>query len=816
MLSDIKGITIAGANFNELTQLPILIKNWHSDQSQIAANCTLIYGRNGSGKSTISRAFSKVLGVNEENITYVELWDKDDNKLNLPDEEKKQIFVFNEDYVDANVKTKQKGLNTIIILGKQVDLDNKIDTLEKNIKDIFEKETIQRDICDKYEDQNNVKSPKYWKKQIDKNLKGDTNWAGRDSSLDSKHKTNTRVTNNTYKRFINLKPSLSRDELLKKFYELEKEKKNIDSGKNKLTKGIPDIKFLNNYLNFQDQELNILLLKKIIKPHLSEREKKIIALLNDKGANEIINRINVFKDSNLHNCPYCYQKLDTTYKQNLIKSLESVLNQEVQNYQSQLKKFDEIPSCELKLDTSLSVLNNYKECDFLLHELNEQIKHCNELIKKKIANPYEIITKNNCEIGKLAKNLYNQLQNLKKDYVEYNDQANDTTSIVKSLHEINDQIAYYDIKDAVSNFNISIKDSQEANKLLQQYLSIHKKYNKKKKQLEGQKRNIRIAVNSINSFLRYIFGTNHRLQLELDDENKNEYKLISRDKEVNPNEISEGERNILGLCYFFTKLLEEKEIDKAYSKESLLVIDDPVSSFDEENRIGILSFLKFQLDKLWGGNRRSRVIFMTHDAQTFFDLSKIYKELKNKYKGSWGKVRCIEFRLENERLTEINIQKYNRYNFCIEQVYKFACGEGKEYEPIIGNLIRQVMEAFSTFKYQMGIAQLSCDKKILSELDPAYQSYFYNLMYKLVLNDDSHLKDNVNTMDNLNFFAIKSIEEKEKIARDILCFIYQLDNLHFEYHVENIKDSKGTKIVDMEKIKEWCNDITNCTLPKLN
>ena len=85
-------------------------------------------------------------------------------------------------------------------------------------------------------------------------------------------------------------------------------------------------------------------MKKIIKPHLSEREKKIIALLNDKGANEIINRINVFKDSNLHNCPYCYQKLDTTYKQNLIKSLESVLNQEVQNYQSQLKKFDEIPS----------------------------------------------------------------------------------------------------------------------------------------------------------------------------------------------------------------------------------------------------------------------------------------------------------------------------------------------------------------------------------------------------------------------------------------------------------------------------------------
>ena len=40
------------------------------------------------------------------------------------------------------------------------------------------------------------------------------------------------------------------------------------------------------------------------------------------------------------------------------------------------------------------------------------------------------------------------------------------------------------------------------------------------------------------------------------------------------------------------KVREEKD---AYDEEYLLVIDDPVSSYDFENRIGILSFLKYKL-----------------------------------------------------------------------------------------------------------------------------------------------------------------------------------------------------------------------------
>ena len=44
------------------------------------------------------------------------------------------------------------------------------------------------------------------------------------------------------------------------------------------------------------------------------------------------------------------------------------------------------------------------------------------------------------------------------------------------------------------------------------------------------------------------------------------------------------------------------EISQLYSTEKFVVIDDPVSSFDFENKVGIISFLKKQLSDIIVGN----------------------------------------------------------------------------------------------------------------------------------------------------------------------------------------------------------------------
>ena len=54
--------------------------------------------------------------------------------------------------------------------------------------------------------------------------------------------------------------------------------------------------------------------------------------------------------------------------------------------------------------------------------------------------------------------------------------------------------------------------------------------------------------------------------------------------------------------------------------------------------------------------------------------------------------------------------------------------------------VTEVLEAFSTFQYKKGIEEVSTDRSILAILpEKEYQSYFENLMYRLILNNGSHI-----------------------------------------------------------------------------
>lgn len=87
-----------------------------NDNDRIA----IVYGKNGSGKSTISYGFSQIASGEDTEELSASLIDRADNEIDLVPESK--IFVFNEKYIDENVKIDADGLGTIILLGGQVDL----------------------------------------------------------------------------------------------------------------------------------------------------------------------------------------------------------------------------------------------------------------------------------------------------------------------------------------------------------------------------------------------------------------------------------------------------------------------------------------------------------------------------------------------------------------------------------------------------------------------------------------------------------------------------------------------------------------------
>ena len=67
--------------------------------------------------------------------------------------------------------------------------------------------------------------------------------------------------------------------------------------------------------------------------------------------------------------------------------------------------------------------------------------------------------------------------------------------------------------------------------------------------------------------------------------------------------------------------------------ENLVVLDDPVTSFDKDNKVGIMSFLRWQVDALYHGNDKTKILIMSHDLSSVFQLQKVYNDIaKDKYR----------------------------------------------------------------------------------------------------------------------------------------------------------------------------------------
>ena len=144
---------------------------------------------------------------------------------------------------------------------------------------------------------------------------------------------------------------------------------------------------------------------------------------------------------------------------------------------------------------------------------------------------------------------------------------------------------------------------------------------------------------------------------------------------MTPNNISVGERNIIALCNFFTELIMNQEAKDGYSKKIVLVIDDPISSFDFENKVGIMSLLKIKVSDIIMTNPESQILIKTHDIQCLYDLQKIADEVSDEVKATNNDQKkrlylCRE--LKNKKLIPFSYKKRNEYSELLKNVYDYA------------------------------------------------------------------------------------------------------------------------------------------------
>lgn len=794
MLNDISGIELRGGSFESLTDLKILEPR---DGNKIkCVKGAIVYGRNGAGKSTVAKALKKVISGGYSHITEANVFDKDGNTLTLSENEKKHIFVFDEEFVDANVKLQDTGLNTIVMLGQQVELADQITNAQKEL-DIAKQQYVDQEYIVKniYENKDNDKSPKFYQTKLKLALQGDDCWAGRDKIVRN-GRSNTGVKDDTYKKFVNLSPQKSRDELIVLFDKKLIELQQAENGDAVIRNAVPKI-----ITTYDDFEVKQLLEMKIEEPTLSDREKYFLKLIQDGKSGMLANMLTSFSDENINQCPYCLQPVDIQYKKDLVQSIQKVLSKVVEEHQAKLQKLL-IPEISIDLSEFMKLGDVVNECNQIIDKVNKAIKDNNDRIKRKIENPYLPILIDETKVNDLLESLKKSLRQLEESRNTYNSKIQATEPIRIEMGKINAEIAHYDIEQYAIKYSQQEQEYEREKTKLTECNRVLVQKQESIDSLEAQRKNIQVALNVINNSLKYIFFSEDRLKIEYRD---NEYVLLSNGHDVKPTQISLGERNIIALCYYFANIMQNQEFEASHAQEYLLLIDDPVSSFDIENKVGIMSFIKYQLGLFLLGNANTKAIVMTHDLLTFYDLDKIYEELidncNEKFHGDKMKFNRLE--MANQNIKTFEYKNRQEYTELIKIIYKYALGDAEEYEIIIGNIIRQVLEAFSTFQYKKNIEKVSTDTYILEAIPEEFRSYFSNLMYRLVLHGGSHREEQVKALDDLNFFSVISSEEKMRTAKDVLCYLYLLNDKHV---ISHLKDCGNDVTINLE---QWRDDIKN-------
>ncbi|MBP3195155.1 MAG: AAA family ATPase [Cardiobacteriaceae bacterium] len=477
-------------------------------------------------------------------------------------------------------------------------------------------------------DDKNKNSPNYWLKKLTDNLKGqddkgNKNWAERDFQIKQNAGENPRratsVSDDKYQDFINLNPQKSRDDLITEFNKLLNELKTSQSGAKEISIKVPT----NFTFTFDENECKNLLSKKIEQPNLSEREKFLLSIMKEKQEQHLHEIKNFFAKNENDKCPFCTQVVSSAHKQELFASIEKILSKASEEHKQELQTY-KIEEITINFD-DFAVLDEtvIKECCTVLTQFNDCVKMINNKIDEKLGNVYQPVILECIDIQNKFDNLILKLKQLEELRIEYNKNTTNTNSIKNQLNDINNNIAYYDIYNEYKTFQEKTTIKKQEDDKLENDRKNLRECEETIRKLTADKNKVEIAVEEINQGLRYIFFANNRLEIEYRDE---KYCLKSMGNTVKPNKISTGERNAIAMCYFFSQTMQNKE-QGDYSNPCLLVIDDPVSSFDMENRIGLLSFLRYKLKQYLCGNENTKVIVMTHDIQTCFDLQKAFEEV---------------------------------------------------------------------------------------------------------------------------------------------------------------------------------------------
>ncbi len=287
-----------------------------------------------------------------------------------------------------------------------------------------------------------------------------------------------------------------------------------------------------------------------------------------------------------HICPFCTSSLNEEYESEKKIFTSSYTKSNVKNIKEMLSYFEAVK-------------------DFMDESKREKLSQC---IKG---------TKDEHEINYWVKRFYNELSLLVHkitEIVEFNSSQVRSEDISRLDEQLNKLII--DISDLEIFNSKNVKDliefiNQSINSVLTEIDLLKSDIGQLKGLIGSAKK---YATTDINNFLSTA-GINYQFEIEDESENTNKtiLRYISRTKDLidvdNINlHLSWGERNAFALVLFMHYALSQNP--------EIIILDDPISSFDSNKKYAIINHLFSSKKK---GFYKKTVLMFTHDLQPIID-----------------------------------------------------------------------------------------------------------------------------------------------------------------------------------------------------
>lgn len=693
----------------------------------------ILFGYNGKGKSSFT------IGVKNEFLI-----DSTKNDENLR--------VFDRDYISnslllENTEGKIKGIEASF--GKSgVDIEKKINELEKLI--------ISKEEIDKL-DTSVVKSRKEIRTEVYKihnRRKGKANIQKK-----PKDETIERVIELYKKDYNDAKKIEVKDEKLIKINGDDSIEKQISQNENLKP------------LNISQIPTDLIEEVKLI---FKEKYGEDISIPEYEVVQWIESGLKIHEEGD--NCKFCNNRLDysalksklTEYKENK-RHKATVILKRLREYLQSIS--DSIRFIEKEAKTYSTNIGN--EIDKHFTTISENKKIITSFIsscQSKIDN-LEIEERFNFELLaetlKVIDNSILIISNSKNEQLsELRKKQNNLTTLVKGSIGL-EILKSTTIKDKIKQIKdkeVGLKEKRENNKKRQQEIQDLK-------QQKSLTKDFAVFVSQI------LNDINISLKVELDTDNKNYIiKSTNESATLTIKDISEGEKNLLALLFFYYELFSDNKQQQVKPEIELIIVDDPISSMDDSNKFYILELMKNLLEL-----QNQQIFVTTHSWDDYCNLSygkKAWEDRKDK-NGNEIKSKYATFEIKKNNGKSILVKSKNLekpYNYLFKEIYEFSRKSDEDVKTECQiyhypNVMRRIFEEWYGFK-------IGKDLNFTSNLQKRIENHFsitsnnektkLGLLIKVcnILSHSINGSMNSQEIHQSAKYLMKLIENKDKIHFD--------------------------------------------------